>query len=45
MLKNYGYKGNIYKIPNFLYYKKSDIKIRANKSNYCTILWKTSNLS
>lgn len=37
MLKKYGYKGNIYKIPNFLYYKKSDIKIRDNKSKFIVL--------
>ncbi len=37
MLENYGYKGNIYKIPNFLYYKKSNIKIRDNKNEFIVL--------
>ena len=37
MLKKYGYKGNIYKIPNFLYYKKSNIKVRYNKSKFIVL--------
>ena len=30
-LEIYGYKGNIDKVPNFLYYKKPDIKVYDNK--------------
>ena len=37
MLKKIGYKGNIYKIPNFLYYKKSDIKICDNKNRFIVL--------
>lgn len=36
-LKKMGYKGNIYKIPNFLYYKKSDIKIEDNKNRFIVL--------
>lgn len=36
-LKKYGYKGNVYKIPNFLYYKKSDIKIYSNKTKFIVL--------
>lgn len=37
ILKKIGYKGNIYKIPNFLYYKKSDIKIQDNKNRFIVL--------
>ena len=37
MLKSYGYNGNIYKIPNFLYYKKSNIRMRGNKTKFIVL--------
>ena len=37
MLKSYGYSGNVYKIPNFLYYKKSNIRIYDNKTKFIVL--------
>jgi glycosyltransferase involved in cell wall biosynthesis len=37
MLKKEGYKGRIYYIPNFLYYKKNRIRIKGNKNKFIVL--------
>jgi glycosyltransferase involved in cell wall biosynthesis len=37
MLKEEGYKGRIYHIPNFLYYKKNQIRIKENKKKFIVL--------
>jgi glycosyltransferase involved in cell wall biosynthesis len=37
MLKEEGYKGRIYYIPNFLYYKKNQIHIKENKKKFIVL--------
>jgi glycosyltransferase involved in cell wall biosynthesis len=37
MLKKEGYKGKIYHIPNFLYYKKNQIHIKVNKKKFIVL--------
>lgn len=37
LLKKYGYKGNIHEIPNFLYFKKDNIKTYSNKIKFIVL--------
>jgi glycosyltransferase involved in cell wall biosynthesis len=37
MLKKENYKGEIYYIPNFLYYKKNQIRIKENKKKFIVL--------